>query len=369
MRILLLEPFLEGSHREWVNGLVRHSSHTIEVLSLPGRHWKWRMHGAAPHFAFQMPGFKESFDLLVASDFLDLAAFLGLSRSITGDIPTAIYFHENQLSYPWSPQDPDTALQRDRHYAFINLTSALAANSVIFSTNYQKSGFLNALPEYLSAYPDYRLNESAALLTAKSIVIYPGVELPVSVLPAPSVNPSKERSPVIVWNHRWEFDKGPELFFNTLYSLQEEGVSFRLVVLGKAYGKVPPVFEEAKNRLANRILHWGYCESREEYLSWLGKSDIVAVTNRQDFFGMSVIEAAWMGCMPLLPRRLAYPEIFGDHAEWYDTDGEFTAILRRLINNHTINNPEFRLRDHLEKYRWESCIDHYDSHFLSLISG
>jgi glycosyltransferase involved in cell wall biosynthesis len=326
------------------------------------------MHGAAPHFASQLSGLSNRVDLIIASDFLDLASFLGLSRMHIGSTPSAIYFHENQLAYPWSPKDPDRALQRDRHYAFINLTSALAADSVIFSTHFQKDSFLDALPAYLNAYPDFRLEGSRASINNKSVVISPGLELPQSL---PSIEIAKlnstEHSPIIVWNHRWEFDKGPELFFRALYSLQEQNIAFRLVVLGKAYGKAPPIFDEAKSRLHHHILHWGYCASREEYFYWLGQSDIAAITSYQDFFGMSVIEAAWMGCTPLLPRRLAYPEIFGELAEWYDTDGAFINRLRQLIVNFIPAPYSLSLREKLKKHLWENCIREYDTHFDSMV--
>ena len=38
MKVLLVEPFFSGSHRQWTEGLVKHSRHEIEILSLPGRH-------------------------------------------------------------------------------------------------------------------------------------------------------------------------------------------------------------------------------------------------------------------------------------------------------------------------------------------
>jgi glycosyltransferase involved in cell wall biosynthesis len=36
----------------------------------------------------------------------------------------------------------------------------------------------------------------------------------------------------IVWNHRWEWDKGPDQLFNALYNLKDAGLDFRLSVLG-----------------------------------------------------------------------------------------------------------------------------------------
>ena len=47
MKILILEPFFTGSHQQWAEGFQKHSTHQVEILSLSGHHWKWRMHGGA----------------------------------------------------------------------------------------------------------------------------------------------------------------------------------------------------------------------------------------------------------------------------------------------------------------------------------
>ena len=45
--ILLVEPYDTGSHAAWMRGYQRHSQHHVEILSLPGQYWQWRMQGGA----------------------------------------------------------------------------------------------------------------------------------------------------------------------------------------------------------------------------------------------------------------------------------------------------------------------------------
>ena len=52
-RVWALEPFYGGSHRQFLDGLAKHSLHDFTLLTLPGRHWKWRMHGGALELAAQ----------------------------------------------------------------------------------------------------------------------------------------------------------------------------------------------------------------------------------------------------------------------------------------------------------------------------
>jgi len=72
MKLLFLEPFFGGSHRDFANGLCEHSRHNITLVTLPAKFWKWRMRGAALHFARTMPSPQE-FDGLITSDLMSLA--------------------------------------------------------------------------------------------------------------------------------------------------------------------------------------------------------------------------------------------------------------------------------------------------------
>ena len=147
-KILLVEPFFGGSHKQWAEGLKRHSEHEIEMLTLSGHHWKWRMHGAAVTLAQKLMEMDYIPDSIVVSDMLDLSLFLSLTREKSSRIPVNIYFHENQLSYPWSIDDEDTKNNRDNHYKFINYTSALSADKCFFNSQYHRKSFLESLPDF-----------------------------------------------------------------------------------------------------------------------------------------------------------------------------------------------------------------------------
>jgi hypothetical protein len=41
LRFLFLEPFFGGSHKDFAQGLVSHSRHKIDSVTLPARFWKW----------------------------------------------------------------------------------------------------------------------------------------------------------------------------------------------------------------------------------------------------------------------------------------------------------------------------------------
>lgn len=314
MRILIIEPFNGGSHAAWAEGYSRHSSHAVEVLGLPGKNWKWRMQGAAVTLARRYRELLENgkrYDLIIASDMLDLAAFLGLISKFSGPrLPVALYFHENQLTYPQSANEQARPDGRDRKFGLINFTSALAADTCFFNSAFHRQSFLEALPPFLNRFPDCRELEAVSEIENKSEVLHLGLDLErlLSFRPVDSVLEKPNRPPLILWNHRWEYDKNPADFFAVLRDLVASGCDFEVAILGEHYYPQPELFLENRTFLGRRLLHFGYAESFSDYAAWLWRADILPVTSYHDFFGASVIEAVYCHCYPLLPRRLAYPE-------------------------------------------------------------
>lgn len=364
MKILLVEPFLTGSHESWARGWMANSRHDIHLLSLPGRHWKWRMHGGAISMAQEFLNTDFNPDIVLVSDMIDLGAFMAHSRKKLRGIPIVSYFHENQLSYPWSPNDPDVALKRDNHYSFINYSTALVSDALFFNSNYHRDSFLEALPKFLEQFPDNNLHDTVGDIERKSEVLHLGCDLDFFRKREPAEEAAHNRA-VILWNHRWEYDKNPEDFFQALFTLADRGIEFKLIVLGERFSNSPSVFEEARERLDEFIIHWGYLKSREAYAEWLWQADILPVTSRQDFFGGSVVEAMACDVIPLLPKRLAFPEHIPEafhQTFYYDDQRDFINRLQRLIFNVKVIKKQ-NVHQHVMRYDWKTMVGQYDDRF------
>jgi len=92
-----------GSHKAFLDGWSAAGRHQWSILPLPAFKWKWRMRHAAVTFARQIElqlAEGPCPDLLLCSDMLNLAEFLGLAPKPVRDLPRIVYFHENQLTYP-----------------------------------------------------------------------------------------------------------------------------------------------------------------------------------------------------------------------------------------------------------------------------
>lgn len=365
-KVALIEPFYGGSHKRWADELKRHSQHQIDLFTLPGRHWKWRMHGASVTLANKLLSQETNYDLILATDMLDLAVFLGLIRRRYANTPVALYFHENQLCYPWSPRDKDAKTKKDLHYAFINFTSALSADRVYFNSNYHRDAYLAALPSFLDRYPDHRNKSAIQTISDKSQALPLALDLSAFDPYRPEKKENRD-SPLLLWNHRWEYDKNPKGFCKLLYRLAEREIDFQVAMLGERFEEEPEYFAKVREKLGSRIVTYGHVESFSEYADWLWRADILPVTSVQDFFGGSVVEAIYCGCHPILPNRLAYP----DHVDprqypdnYYTNIEEAVSKTERLIRSDHWKK-SFPLSVEMARYDWRNAIASYD-HELKL---
>ncbi len=366
--ILYLEPFFGGSHENFAMGITEHSRNHIKLVTLPARFWKWRMRGAALQF-FKMVDDPAAYDLIFASDLMsysDLKALWGNRCP-----PGIIYFHENQLTYPLHPGE-----RVDCRVVFTDITNCLTAEKVIFNSSFHKNSFLKMLPEFIRKMPEFRPTWVIDEIESKSSVIYPGIYTPPPRKDDPHTPTGGDKAgngPIIIWNHRWEYDKDPELFFRTLYRLDEEDIPFHLVILGENIQKAPKPFLTAKENLGKRILHYGYAEDRNDYVDWLKRGDIVVSTAIQENFGISVAEAVAYGCIPLLPERLSYPELIPEEYHdkcLYRSPGELLDKLRLLCLGE-ISVRRQKLAEKMREHSWVVRIGEFDRTFEEMagISG
>ncbi len=366
MRILLLEPYDTGSHGVWMRGYQAHSAHDVRILSLAGQFWQWRLVGGAVALAERFLALDALPDVIVASDMLDMTTFLALTRPVTARVPVALYFHENQLTYPVGPRQ-----KLHHHYAFINYASALAADAVFFNSAFHRAVFFEDLPRLLKHFPDHRSLHTVEPLRERSQVLPVGLDLARYDAHRPpaarSATCSGDSPPLIVWNHRWEYDKNPDDFFRALDRLVDEGVPFRVALVGENTRQHPAEFEAARDRLGDRVVQYGYVDSFADYARLLWDADIVVSTANQDFFGISVVEAIYCGCWPLLADRLNYPALVPDgwHGELlFRGVGGLVRRLRARLDDPRPVPPE--LRAHVAAYDWGTLAPRYDAAFAAV---
>jgi glycosyltransferase involved in cell wall biosynthesis len=117
-------------------------------------------------------------------------------------------------------------------------------------------------------------------------------------------------------------------------------------------------------------------------MRFLSEGSIVISTAIQENFGISVLEAVYSGCLPLLPRRLVYPELIPPEYHdcvLYDSPEDLFRKCSRMVEllsrsgrcahggSQTENSDLLEMRRDLmhwaSRFSWELRINDFDSFF------
>ena len=371
MRVLAVEPYFGGSHRAFLKGWAARSKHAFVFRTLAGHHWKWRMRLGAVELA---EGLEEAvggavFDVVWCSSMLDVALWRGVAPPAIAALPHVVYYHENQFAYPAAAgQQPDA---RDLHFGLTNFTSAWAALSsgrpwskgmaprLWWNSAYNRETFIGGVGDLLAKSPAKNHGVMARWLPridAACAVEPPGV----ATISAP--RRKKIGRPLhIAWAARWEHDKQPEVFFSAMRALEKRGIDFVLSVMGESFQLVPGVFDQAKGHFAPKIRQWGYADDRKAYEKVLREADVFISTAAHEFFGIAAVEAASAGCTVVLPRRLAYPEVFGEAALYYDDEAQLVETLA------TLDQPR-HAGVRVRRYDWDTRVLQLDAALEAVVN-
>ena len=378
--IVIVEPFFGGSHKQLIellqSEIFQPESRRVFLLTLPATKWHWRMRCSALYFADLAPTLCSNRQyIFFCSSMFDLSTFLSLRHDYANSkVRKIIYFHENQLAYPTRQDDYFKREFRDFQYGYIQILSSLVADRVCFNSNFNRQSFLDGIHAHFKNLPKNQKMANGLIenkIYAKSEVLYYPIQegkFGAEKLSYSAPSGTEQEKPLhILWNHRWEHDKNPRGFFETICRLVDEaGVLLHISVVGESFGEIPAIFDEYKRMFELeyserlRIENWGYVESKDSYFHILRDADIVVSTSHHEFFGVSVLEAVLYDCFPLVPNRLVYPEIYGEVPEFlYNTDNQ----LFKKLKNFCVRPNRFRRQKYeilhdkfkIDQYLWDTC--------------
>jgi glycosyltransferase involved in cell wall biosynthesis len=363
VKVLLVEPYLGGSHADWAHGLVRHSAHEVVLVAHPGRHWRWRFRGGPVTLAEQAAAIvaeRGRPDVVLVSGMTDVAAFCGLSRRWLGDLPVGLYLHESQVLHPARAPGEGGA-----EGVYANWRSMAATDHTYVASEFHRRTLLDALPGVLADVPDQPHNGLLDEVAGRTSVLPVGVE--VSGLIAADRPPPDGGPPLVLWPHRWDHDKRPEAFLRVLVALAGAGVDFRVALAGANTRMDPREFDEAVAALGERVVHIGHVP-RADYEDLLLRSDVVVSTAAHEFFGVSTVEAIAAGAVPLLPQRLSYPELVPTrfHDAVLYRHSLFDRLREVLEDLTSARRRVAGLRASMAGWSWEELAPRYDRELSAL---
>ena len=168
MKILVLSAYAAQSHVHWQQSLqAMFAQWQWCVLSLPPRHFSWRVRGNALFWSIaERDTLEQPYDLVVATSMVDLATLRGLVPALAR-VPTIVYFHENQFEYP-QDQQKHSLLEAQ----MTSIYSALAADRIVFNSGYNRDSFLAGCSALMRKLPD-RVPPGVALMLRERASVLP----------------------------------------------------------------------------------------------------------------------------------------------------------------------------------------------------
>lgn len=297
-------------------------------------------------------------DVILVSSMMNVAAYAGAVRHVAPGVPIAVYFHESQFTYPLSAAD-----RADFTYKMMNWGSAAVADLVIFNSAYHRDVFREEAHRFLNNFPEHKHVDRIDEVVSRSVVLPVGIDL--RILTDAARPNSGHRT--IVWNQRWEHDKGPGELKSIVAALIDADVEFSMAMCGEVFVSVPPEFAEITGLLGHRLVHTGWAE-RGDYLEILLRSSVVLSTADQEFFGIGVVEGIAAGAHPVLPNRLVYPERVAqlgadpDTVLYSSVDEAVDLIVAALDTE-----PDSALSRATLRYDWSNVAPKYDATMESLV--
>lgn len=336
MRVLVLSAYHARSHDYWLQGLRSHLPEVDwKVLTLPPRYFNWRIRGnALSWFSASLETLSAPVDLVLATSTVDVATLRGMVPALR-QCPWVVYFHENQFAYPDSPHHPRQAPIEPQ---MVNLYAALAADQLWFNSRYNFDTLIAGCEALCRKLPDAVPPIGWFEQLAEKSRILP-VPLDESMTAEPQARRANDTSLRMVWNHRWEYDKGVEQLEAALTAIEKAGLPIELTLLGQRFRKIPPAMQRLLERPMDgsvRVVDAGYIEDAEPYRRLLGKHSIVLSTALHDFQGLAVMEAVQSGCVPLLPDRLCYPEFFAGPYLYRSSPADVQMEAEALVEQLTV---------------------------------
>lgn len=119
------------------------------------------------------------------------------------------------------------------------------------------------------------------------------------------VKPKKQREKIVVFPHRLDKEKCPEVFDK----LAKSGIKAKFV----------KTLNVTKNK--------------KQYYDLLSKSMVSFSASKQETFGIGTVEAMLLGCIPLVPEGLAYDELYENYFKYKDYK-EAKNKLNHFLNEH-----------------------------------
>ncbi len=286
--ILALEPFYGGERRVMLETVIRCSRHRWTLLKLPPRRIERRLAAAANWFAEQLTRhWKGHVDVLFVSEAINLATLLRLVPDLA-ELPSVVYFHDNQL--------PDAPSSRAGPFDLVNLSTAVSATENWFNSAFHLKRFLSLATKLVEVHPEILGRSPIRELSGKACVVPPPLDLNLIDHVRKTRPDLAARDPRAIFVETRGADLN--LLNAALGGLASRGETFRLITVG-------PI-ETLSERWQRRTI-----AERDDagQVAGMLEAGVFTSAKRNPVADYLAVRALLAGCCPALPDAGVYREL------------------------------------------------------------
>ena len=263
-------------------------------------------------------------------------AMLEISRSTD---PIVIFLHDGWFpgiecfKYYAHMQKRDIRIVSFWHCGAYEPTDPLAENGLgSWMINSERSWF--KLSDAICCGTEYSKRHLLAALGQK---VYDEDKIHVTGYPIEVPPQTESKKHIVVWPHRLSPEKQPEIFDKLAKEREFAGVDF--------------------------IKTQEVCKTKAEYYDLLDRAFVAVSTSRLETFGIAMVEAAMMGCHPVVPFGMSYNETMELPSRYDDPDSraliqyhDYAGLVRNVRNALNCKNYPFK-NPYLERYAQKTVTD------------
>ncbi len=103
--------------------------------------------------------------------------------------------------------------------------------------------------------------------------------------------------------------------------------------------KQPHLFDKFRSEFEVYYPDWQFirtkdvCKSKSGYYDLLNRAKISVSFAKQETFGIAMLESLFCGCVPVVPNRLSYSELFANTMFLRDDDYDVISYVNRLLSD------------------------------------
>jgi glycosyltransferase involved in cell wall biosynthesis len=156
------------------------------------------------------------------------------------------------------------------------------------------------------------------------------------------LTPVAGREKIIIFPHRWDYEKRPGVFVDMMNELWERRQDFHVLITSSRRKQERPELGRAR-------FPYVVQESitKAMYYHWLSMSRVFVSTTIEENFGLCLCEASILGCHPVVPNAFSHPEILRNDPKFLYTAGSIDSALIKI--NAALDNPVSAAR-YIESY-------------------